>query len=36
VRDRDPGVLWLAVDPRVDALREDARFKAIVARLRIP
>jgi TolB-like protein/Tfp pilus assembly protein PilF len=36
VRDRDPGVLWLAVDPRVDPLRQDPRFKSIVARLAIP
>ena len=36
VRERDPGVLWLAVDPRVDPMRADARFQGIVSRLGIP
>lgn len=36
VRERDPGVLWLAVDPRVDPMRADARFQPIVSRLGIP
>lgn len=36
VQDRDPGVLWLAVDPRVDSLRQDPRFKTVLARLALP
>jgi tetratricopeptide (TPR) repeat protein len=36
VQDRDPGVLWLAVDPRVDSLRGDGRFESLVAKLSIP
>jgi tetratricopeptide (TPR) repeat protein len=36
VTSRDPSVLWLAVDPRVDRVRGDARFHAIVARLGRP
>jgi TolB-like protein/Tfp pilus assembly protein PilF len=36
VQDRDPGVLWLAVDPRVEPLRDDPRFQSIVAKLSIP
>jgi serine/threonine-protein kinase len=36
INDRDPSVLWLAVDPRVDDLRPMPRFQALLARLRIP
>jgi serine/threonine protein kinase/Tfp pilus assembly protein PilF len=36
VASRDPSVLWMAVDPRLDAVRGDARFKAMVARLGRP
>jgi serine/threonine-protein kinase len=36
VRDRDPAVLWLAVDPRVVPLRQHPRFRDLVARLGIP
>ena len=36
INERDPSVLWLAVDPRVDALRPMPRFQALLARLRIP
>jgi hypothetical protein len=36
VKDRDPAVLWLAVDPRVDPLRNHHRFQALVDRLGIP
>ena len=36
VQERDPGVLWLAVDPRVDPLRSDPRFQAILANLGVP
>jgi serine/threonine-protein kinase len=31
--DRDPDLLWIAVDPRVDPLRNEPRLQAIVARL---
>ena len=31
-----PSMLWLNVDPRVDSLRDDPRFGAIVRRLGIP
>jgi Flp pilus assembly protein TadD len=31
--DRDPDVLWLAVDPRVDPLRSEPRLRALLARL---
>ena len=34
--DRDPSLLWLAVDPRVDSLRGHPRFEALVARLGRP
>jgi serine/threonine protein kinase/tetratricopeptide (TPR) repeat protein len=34
--DRQPRLLWLGVDPRVDPLRSHARFKAIAARLNLP
>lgn len=30
---RDPSVLWLGVDPRFDALRQDPRFEALIERL---
>ena len=33
---RAPSVLWLAVDPRVDAIRNDPRFAAMVAHLGRP
>ena len=36
VQDRDPGVLWLAIDPRVDPLRTDPRFQPLVAKLGAP
>ena len=36
INERDPSVLWLAVDPRVDDLRPMPRFQALLARLRIP
>ena len=34
--DRDPDLLWLAVDPRADPLRKEARFQALLARLGVP
>jgi eukaryotic-like serine/threonine-protein kinase len=36
VEERDPGVLWLAVDPRVDGVRSEPRFAAILNRLGLP
>ena len=34
--DRDPGLLWVAVDPRVDRVRPMPRFSALLARLGLP
>jgi len=36
VADRDPNVLWLAVDPLVDPVRQMPRFARLVAGLRLP
>jgi tetratricopeptide (TPR) repeat protein len=36
VDERDPAILWIAVDPRVDTLREDARFAAMLRRIGLP
>jgi tetratricopeptide (TPR) repeat protein len=36
INERDPAVLWLAVDPRVDELRSMPRFQNLLARLGIP
>jgi TolB-like protein/Tfp pilus assembly protein PilF len=33
IRDRQPRLLWLAVDPRVDSIRSNPRFQAIAKRL---
>ena len=33
---RDPDLVHLAVDPRVDGVRQDARFQAVLARLALP
>ncbi len=33
---REPDLLWLAVDPRADALRSEPRFQQVVAKLGIP
>ena len=34
--EREPDLLWLAVDPRADTLRSDPRFEQVLARLGIP
>jgi hypothetical protein len=34
--ERDPDVLWLAVDPRVDALRSHPQFAQLLVRLGVP
>ena len=34
--DRDPGVLWMAVDPRLDALHGDRRFAELLRGLGAP
>jgi len=36
VDDRDPNILWVAVDPRVDPVRQMPRFAALLARLEHP
>jgi TolB-like protein/tetratricopeptide (TPR) repeat protein/tRNA A-37 threonylcarbamoyl transferase component Bud32 len=33
VDERDPGILWLAVDPRLDPLRADPRFDTLLGRV---
>ncbi len=33
---RDPGALYLQVEPKLDALRDDPRFQAIIARAQLP
>jgi TolB-like protein/tetratricopeptide (TPR) repeat protein len=34
--EREPDMLWLAVDPRVDGLRSDPRFEKVLGQLGIP
>jgi serine/threonine-protein kinase len=34
--EREPDLLWLAVDPRADELRSERRFQQVVGRLGIP
>jgi len=34
--EREPDLLWLAVDPRADTLRSDPRFEQVIERLGIP
>ena len=33
--ERDSGLMWLSVDPRVDALRSNPRFQAVLKRMRL-
>jgi hypothetical protein len=33
VDEHDPGMVWLGVDPRVDALRSDPRFQSLLKQL---
>ena len=35
VSERSPGAMWLRIDPRYDALRQDPRFKRFLARLQL-
>jgi hypothetical protein len=34
--DRDPSLVWLGVDPRVDSLRKDSRFGAMLRTIGLP
>ena len=36
VRLRDPGLIAIKTDPRVDSLRQDPRFQAIERELKLP
>ena len=36
VRARDPGVLYMAVDPRLDPLRKVPAFSALLAQMKLP
>jgi serine/threonine protein kinase/Tfp pilus assembly protein PilF len=36
IEERDPSMVWLGVDPRVDSLRQDARFTAMLSQLGLP
>ena len=33
---RDPGLVWVGVDPELDELREDSRFQKIVREMQFP
>lgn len=35
LEERDPALVWITVDPRVDGLRSDARFQTIIRTLQI-
>ena len=34
--ERDPALVWFGVDPRLDAVRQNARFQAILQRMKLP
>jgi TolB-like protein/tetratricopeptide (TPR) repeat protein len=34
--ERDPSLIWLGVDPRVNSLRDEARFQAILGKIGLP
>jgi serine/threonine-protein kinase len=36
LNEREPDILWLAVDPRADSLRAEPRFAQVLSRLGIP
>lgn len=36
VADRDPTVVWLGVDPRVDELRDDVHFRQLLHTIGVP
>jgi eukaryotic-like serine/threonine-protein kinase len=36
VTDRDPSVVWLSVDPRVDELRDDVHFRRLLQTIGVP
>jgi tetratricopeptide (TPR) repeat protein len=36
VAERDPSLVWIGVDPRLDPLRANPRFQAILQRMKLP